>query len=130
MARKQVIDPNDAKTKEDMEKLGRVYATIEDVAHYFKVTRQTVHSTFKKYPALKKIYEEGQAEGRISLRQNLFRMSMTKPPVAIFLAKNLLGMTDKQEISGPDGGAIKIERIENVIVDPVKDNKDSDGESI
>jgi len=29
-----------------------------------------------------------------------------------------------------DGGAIKITRIENVIIDPIKDNKDTDGESI
>lgn len=127
MARKQVIDPNDAETQKRIEELGSVYATMDDIGHDFKVTRQTVNNTFNKYPALKKIYEEGQAKGRISLRQTLFRMSKTKPPVAIFLAKNLLGMTDKQEISGPDGGAIKIERIENVIVDPVKDNKDTDG---
>ena len=119
MARKQVIDPNDAETQNRIEKLGSVYATMDDIGHDFKVTRQTVNNTFNKYPALKKIYEEGQAKGRISLRQTLFRMSKTKPPVAIFL--------DKQEISGPDGGAIKITRIENVIVDPVKDNKDSDG---
>ena len=127
MARKEVIDPNDAKTLRKVENLGACFATKEDIGVWFGVTRQTVYSSFDKYPALKEAYENGQSKGRTSLRRNLFRMSKTKPPVAIFLAKNLLGMTDKQEISGPDGGAIKITRIENVIVDPVKDNKDSDG---
>ena len=129
MTRKQVIKPV-PETLKTLKNIGGCFATIEDIAAWFGVSRQTVHSSFKKYPALVTAYEDGKSNGRISLRQNLFRMSKTKPPVAIFLAKNLLGMTDKQEISGPDGGAIKIERIENVIVDPVKDNKDSDGESI
>jgi len=117
MTRKQVIKP-DPETFKVLKNLGSCYATIEDIANWFSVSRQTVHSSFRKYPALVTAYEDGKSKGRLSLRQNLFRMSKTKPPVAIFLAKNILGMTDKQEISGPDGGAIKIERIENVIVDP------------
>ena len=117
MTRKQVIKP-DLETLKTLKKLGGCYATIEDIAAWFGVSRQTVHSTFKKYPALVTAYEDGKSKGRLSLRQNLFRMSKTKLSVAIFLAKNLLGMTDKQEIRGPDGGPIKIVRIENVIVAP------------
>ena len=114
MGRKQVITPTDD-ILATVKKLGALYATYEDIAAWFNVSRQTVYTAFKKHPQLGEALEEGKGKGRISLRQSLFKMSKAKPPVAIFLAKNILGMTDKQEISGPDGGAIKtITKIELV----------------
>ena len=39
-----------------------------------------------------------RAQGKIELRGNLYKQGITSPQTAIFLAKNELGMTDKQEI--------------------------------
>ena len=37
-----------------------------------------------------------------------------------------LGMVDKRELSGPDGGPISIQRIERVVVDPTSNSSDTD----
>ena len=43
------------------------------------------------------------------MRRNLFRMSERMPAVAIFLAKNFLGMADKIEHTGNEDKPIKAE---------------------
>ncbi|GAH75782.1 unnamed protein product, partial [marine sediment metagenome] len=47
-----------------------------------------------------------RVQGKIALRRNLFKLSERYPQAAIFLAKNWLGMSDKQEITGVGGGPI------------------------
>ena len=56
--------------------------------------------------------ERGKAQGRLSLRRNLWGLAKKGNPAAnIFLAKNLLGYRDvvSNEHSGPGGGAIPID---------------------
>lgn len=56
-------------------------------------------------------FEKHRVGGLISLRRNMFKMSETHPQMAIFLAKNWLGMSDRQEITGAEGQPIKHEII-------------------
>ena len=42
--------------------------------------------------------EKGQSRGKASLRRNQFKLSETNAAMAIFLGKNWLGQTDKQEV--------------------------------
>lgn len=48
--------------------------------------------------------EKGQAQGKASLRRNQFKLSETNASMAIFLGKNWLGQTDKQEVKTELGG--------------------------
>lgn len=48
--------------------------------------------------------EKGQATGKASLRRNQFKLSETNAAMAIFLGKNWLGQTDKQEVKTELGG--------------------------
>lgn len=51
--------------------------------------------------------EKGQATGKASLRRNQFKLSETNAAMAIFLGKNWLGQTDKQDVKADiDGGSI------------------------
>lgn len=48
--------------------------------------------------------EKGQAKGKASLRRNQFVLAETNASMAIFLGKNWLGQTDKQEVKTELGG--------------------------
>ena len=48
--------------------------------------------------------EKGQATGKASLRRNQFKLSESNAAMAIFLGKNWLGQTDKQEVKTELGG--------------------------
>ena len=48
--------------------------------------------------------EKGQAHGKVSLRRNQFKLSESSAVMAIFLGKNYLDQTDKQEVKTELGG--------------------------
>ena len=48
--------------------------------------------------------EKGQATGKASLRRNQFKLAESNASMAIFLGKNWLGQTDKQEVKTELGG--------------------------
>lgn len=48
--------------------------------------------------------EKGQATGKASLRRNQFKLAENNASMAIFLGKNWLGQTDKQEVKTELGG--------------------------
>lgn len=48
--------------------------------------------------------EKGKAVGKVSLRRNQFKLAETNAPMAMFLGKNYLGQTDKQEVKTELGG--------------------------
>lgn len=85
--------------KGQFEGLCRLQCTLEEMAGFFKVDADTVAAWCKRNYGenFSVIFKKYSQEGKISLRRTLFRMSEQKPVVAIFLAKNILGMTDKIE---------------------------------
>lgn len=85
--------------KGQFEGLCRLQCTLEEMAGFFKVDADTVAAWCKRTYGenFSVIFKKYSQEGKISLRRTLFRMSEQKPVVAIFLAKNILGMTDKIE---------------------------------
>lgn len=48
--------------------------------------------------------EKGQATGKASLRRHQFKLAESNASMAIFLGKNWLGQTDKQEVKTELGG--------------------------
>lgn len=82
---------------EEFEKLCFLQCSIQEICLWFHVSHQTLERRCKEYygETFGQIFEKKRVGGLISLRRNLFKMSEKNPACAIFLAKNLLGMSDK-----------------------------------
>jgi len=80
------------------EKLGRIYATMEEVAAWFNVERRTVVRWLATNPAFAEALERGKAQGRITLRQAQIQCALRgNPAMLIWLGKQLLGQKEVVE---------------------------------
>jgi hypothetical protein len=87
MARpKKVID------MQEVEKLASEGCTVDEIAAYFHVNKSTLYRR-KKF---KETYERGLEKCKLSVRRALYKKGVINgdTKALIFLAKNLLGMTD------------------------------------
>lgn len=89
-------------------KLAGFMCTDEEIAammsdSHESITVDTLHNENNEATFLE-CKEKGQATGKASLRRNQFRLSETNAAMAIFLGKNWLGQTDKQEVKTELGG--------------------------
>lgn len=99
------MNPNGAPRKEvDMEQLDKLLklgCTIKECASFFYMSRDCL--TRKVKEATGQTFEERKEElgeyRKIKLRENLLNMSEKNAAVAIFLAKNWLGMCDVPQMS-------------------------------
>ncbi len=87
--------------QEEFERLCGLQCTKKEICDWFDLTDKTLERRVKDQYGVgfSEIFEKKRVKGKISLRRNLLRMSETNASVAIFLAKNWLGMADKQEVS-------------------------------
>jgi hypothetical protein len=95
---------------EQVEKLCSLQCTEGELASFFGVSVRTIERR-KSQPAFAEVMARGKSKGLLTLRRSLWSLAAKGQPAAnIFLAKNLLGYRDyfSNEISGPDGGPIKI----------------------
>lgn len=84
------------------EQLCKLQCTEAEVASFFGVNVGTLVTWISKTydgRTWEDVFAEKSAGGRISMRRNLIRLSETNAAVAIFLAKNFLGMTDRQDVA-------------------------------
>lgn len=83
------------------EKLCSIQCTEREIASYFSCSIDTIERWCKReYKAsFADIYEEKRGLGKISLRRTQFRLAESNPSMAIFLGKQYLGQTDKQEVA-------------------------------
>jgi len=74
--------------------------TLIEIADYFNCSTKTIERKVnERYSCpFVDIFKRKRQAGLISLRRNLFKLAEKQGNVAIFLAKNWLGMSDKQEI--------------------------------
>ena len=77
-----------------------IQCTLREIADYFNCSEDTIERKVKEHYAcgFSEIFRRKRQKGLMSLRANLFKLSEKQGNVAIFLAKNWLGMSDKQEI--------------------------------
>jgi hypothetical protein len=82
--------------------LSRIQCTDEEIAAVLHVSGRTI-KRHKKRPEFREAMEAGQAEGRVSMRRQLFKLAEGGNVAAtIFLAKNLLGYRNAVEFRAPD----------------------------
>ena len=84
----------------EFEQLCFLQCSLREVAAWFRVTERTIERKCHEHysETFVDIYNKKKVGGLISLRRNLFKQAENNPACAIFLAKNLLGMADKQEM--------------------------------
>ena len=89
-------------------KMAGIMCTDEEIAammsdQYESITVDTLHNENNEATFLE-CKEKGQAMGKASLRRNQFKLAESNASMAIFLGKNWLGQTDKQEVKTELGG--------------------------
>jgi len=84
----------------EFEQLCFLQCSIQEMCQWFHVTDKTLQRRVKEQygETFSLVFEKKRIGGLISLRRNLFKLSEKNVAAAIFLAKNLLNMSDKQEI--------------------------------
>ena len=99
------IDWNEA------EKLCALQCSEIEIADWFKISVDTLARRLKeeKNQSFAEYFALHRVQGKIALRRNMFKMSEKHPSMAIFLAKNWLGMVEKTEISNPLGESFRVE---------------------
>lgn len=77
-----------------------IQCTLREIADYFNCSQMTIERKVKEHYncCFVDIFKRKRQKGLMSLRANLFKLSEKQGNVAIFLAKNWLGLSDKQEI--------------------------------
>ena len=83
----------------EFEKLCHLQCSIREICEWFHITDKTLQRRCKEQygETFSLVFEKKRIGGLISLRRNLFKQSEKGAAVAIFLAKNFLGMSDKYE---------------------------------
>jgi len=96
----------------DLEKLGALHATLEEVAAFYDCTKRTIINRLKD-ENLRLAFENGKHKGKLNLRRLQMRHAQGTGSGAvnmtIHLSKHLLGQTDKSllELTGKDGAPIE-----------------------
>jgi hypothetical protein len=89
----------DARTLKTVEGLGRIQATTRECAAVLAVSHQTFITFMNGHPEIGEALEKGKEEGRTSLRRTQFKLAQKNAAMAIFLGKNYLDQTDRQDIN-------------------------------
>lgn len=92
--------------KNQFEKLCALQCTEEEIAGWFDCHIDTVCNWCKREydKTFSEIYKEKRELGKISLRRAQWKLAEKNASMAIFLGKNYLGQSDRQEldVSGND----------------------------
>jgi len=85
---------------EELERLSRLNCTMPEISAYFDIPLRTLEDKFANELDVRKAIEKGRATGKLSLRRRQIQImeETNNPTMAIWLGKQLLGQTDKQEI--------------------------------
>ncbi len=84
----------------EFEQLCFLQCSLREIAAWFHCSEDTIERKVSRQygECFADVYSKKKTGGLISLRRNMVKMSEHNPAVAIFLAKNWLGMADKQEL--------------------------------
>ena len=105
-----------------VEKLASMMCTQEEIASYLGCSTKTL----QRDSEFCRTYKEGLDKGKMSLRRKQMKLADKSAAMAIFLGKNYLNQTDKQEVehSGEVKHTLTLEEADKLIqeagIDPSK----------
>lgn len=87
--------------KDQFEKLCSIQCTLNEIAGYFDCCEDTIENWCKANygEGFSDVFARKRGIGKVSLRRSQFRMAGKNPTMAIWLGKQYLGQTDKQEVA-------------------------------
>lgn len=87
--------------EEAFKKLCGIQCTLDEVASFFSCSPDTIERWCKRELKITfaEAFKKHSANGKISLRRWQFKMAEHSVPMAIWLGKQYLGQTEKQEMS-------------------------------
>lgn len=87
--------------QEEFEKLCAFQCTQQEMLDWFHVSDKTLASWCKRTYKMtfSEIYAKKREGGKISLRRMQFQLAKKSATMAIFLGKQYLGQTDRQEVT-------------------------------
>lgn len=115
--------PMSDKEFEQLVNMIRIQCTRDEICDILGMSDTTLNRRIKEQgiPGVdnfEALYKKHQGEGKASLRRAQWKAAQDgNPTMLVWLGKQMLGQKDKQELSGPDGGAIPV-KIERTIIDP------------
>jgi len=97
----------------EAEKLCAIQCSEVEIADWFHISVDTLARRLmeEKKQSFAEFFTLHRVQGKIAVRRNLFKLSEKQGHVAIFLAKNWLGMVETHEITGAGGEPIQTEII-------------------
>lgn len=86
--------------KTEFRKLCELQCTLPEIAGFFDCSEDTIQNWCKREfdEGFSAVYKRMSEGGKVSLRRHMLKLSEKSATMAIFLAKNWLGMTDNVEI--------------------------------
>ena len=100
--RPEALTP-DEPTLKRLRELAGIQCTIDEIAGVMLTNRVTLHRFIERYPAAKEAFEQGQLNGKASLRRMQYIQAKRSAAMAIWLGKNYLKQTDALRL-GPLSG--------------------------
>lgn len=87
--------------REQFEKLCSIQCTLAEIADWFGCSEDTIERWCKREMKMSfaDAYKKHSVYGKVSLRRNQFRMAEHNVSMAIWLGKQYLGQTERQEIA-------------------------------
>lgn len=110
---KKVID------QKQFEAMCSIQCTLEEICAVFDVTDKTLNSwcTETYGMTFSEVFKQKRGIGKASLRRRQWELAKNSVPMAIFLGKNWLGQTDKQETT-----VLEVEDL-STLADMLKEDK-------
>ena len=98
--KKKVGRPKIELNLDELERLSRLNCTMPEISAYFDIPLRTLEDKFTNEPEVRKAIEKGRATGMLSLRRKQIQImeDTNNSTMAIWLGKQMLGQTDRQEI--------------------------------
>jgi len=94
-----------------LEKLCSIQCTAEEIASYFDISIDTLDRRIKEEYGINfaEYFAQNKSKGRMSLRRAQYQAAMNgNTTMLVWLGKNWLSQTDKQEISHQGDQIIKV----------------------
>lgn len=119
----------------EFEKLCGLHCTKDEIAAFFDMSEETLDERIKEIygETFSVVFRKKKGQGKISLRRKQWLMADKSAAMAIFLGKNLLGQSDKQEVEMHqqvtkvfDTSKMSKEEYKDFITNQIKSNKDSE----
>lgn len=101
MPRKKMGRPRKHIDQDEFEKLCGLQCTIPEFEAFFNVDYNTLNKWCKETygGTFSEVFKVKRGLGKVSLRRAQFQLAKSNPTMAIWLGKQWLGQTDKQEIA-------------------------------